>query len=145
MKAIRLTASFLILLLPSDIGSLISDDTTSMRRRSAVLLPEQLPSSAMLKETLPRRHPLAAVHRRSQMAALDTRDKRPEDRTAAARQQRRRLRLKRLEVLLTDERAAKLESLLASGYAPDRQAILAKGLDEAFERHTQLVKKSRVK
>lgn len=71
------------------------------------------------------------------MAALETRGKRPEDRTAAARQQRRRLRLKRFDVLLTDERAAKLESLLTSGYAPDRQAILARSLDEAFERHTQ--------
>lgn len=56
------------------------------------------------------------------------------DPTAALRQQRRRRRLKRVEVLLTDERADKLNSLLEAGYAPDQQAVLAKGLDEAYER-----------
>lgn len=58
------------------------------------------------------------------------------DPTAAIRQQRRRQRLKRVEVLLTDERTDKLNTLLKAGYAPDQQAVLAKGLDEAYERAT---------
>ena len=58
----------------------------------------------------------------------------PPDLTAALRQQRRRQRLKRVEVLLSNERVAKLDSLLALGYAPDQQAILAKCLDETFDR-----------
>lgn len=62
-----------------------------------------------------------------------------EDPTAAARQQRRRDRLKELQmhkvvVLLNKDQLIRLESLLESGYADDRSSVLAKGLDEAFGR-----------
>ena len=63
--------------------------------------------------------------------------KKPADPTAAARQKRRRQKLNRVDVLLSDERASKLATLLDTGYAPDRQAVLTKGLDEAYERHTK--------
>lgn len=61
------------------------------------------------------------------------------DKTAALRQQRRRDRLKELQarkvaVLLNKEQVDRLDSLLVSGYASDRSAVLAKGMDEAFER-----------
>lgn len=65
---------------------------------------------------------------------------------AAARQRRRRERLKEMEaqtvtVLLSKDQAAKLDYLLALGYAPDKSSILAKGIDEAYERETRRVAK----
>ncbi len=58
----------------------------------------------------------------------------PADPTAAMRQQRRRQRHKRVEVMLTEERSHKLDSLMAAGYGRDRQEVLSKSLDEAFSR-----------
>lgn len=62
------------------------------------------------------------------------------DRTATERQQRRRQTLREagaqtVDVLLSNVQGKRLDALLADGYASDKSAVLAKGLDEAYERH----------
>lgn len=61
------------------------------------------------------------------------------DPTAALRQQRRRDRLKELQVkkviaVFNKDQIIRLDYLVGSGYAPDRSTALVKGMDEAFER-----------
>jgi hypothetical protein len=63
----------------------------------------------------------------------------PAETPAALRQRRRRQRLQELkastvDVLLTEEQGKRLQTLLTAGYAPDKSSVLAKSLDEAFER-----------
>jgi len=44
------------------------------------------------------------------------------------------LKASTVDVLLTEEQGQRLETLLTAGYAPDKSSVLAKSLDEAFER-----------
>lgn len=62
-----------------------------------------------------------------------------DDTPATIRQRRRRKRLSELNasivnVVLTEEQGLRLDTLLTIGYAADKNAALAKSLDEAFER-----------
>lgn len=55
------------------------------------------------------------------------RKKKAADPTAALRQQRRRQRLKRVEVLLTDERVSKLNTLLEAAMCPTSRRYSPRG------------------
>lgn len=60
------------------------------------------------------------------------------DPTAAARQKRRRDKLKKQNIkpaltYLSAEQQARLDALLKDGYAPNQEAALAKGIDDAYE------------
>ena len=61
------------------------------------------------------------------------------DKTAALRQQRRRDKLKELElqkvfVLLDKDQIKRIDRIVALGYAKDRSAALVKALEEVSER-----------
>jgi len=63
-------------------------------------------------------------------------EKKKDDKTAAIRQKRRRQKLKEdgnseVRVHLDKERTQKMQRMLEHGYAPDKQSVLIKALDEA--------------
>ena len=71
---------------------------------------------------------------------MSSTSKKPTDTTAAVRQQRRRKKIKEqqgrsVRVVLTKDQGDHLDALLDSGYARDQSSVMAKALDETYDRN----------